>query len=228
MIGASEATPSRIEDIGQELPAGVPYVQCGSEGRAWLVLEGRLDLFLARRDADSGVFIRRHRLLRVSSGEFLFDLMEISAARGRFTPIFTPGAQARCAAFDARRLDGRADAAESKRLREGLAHFNSLLGEGAEKIPAPAFSQSFADNLQSAREFWREILAERVARFGEGEAFPAAPLPSEFELACLRRAVAKRAASQPGFREKFMSNPRAAAAEVLGRSLPDNFKLRLD
>ena len=120
------------------------------------------------------------------------------------------------------------DEAERQRLQEGLIRYNSLFAKGGEKMPTLPPSQNFAANLQAARNFWREMLTARIAGFDEGEAFPAAPLPSDFELQCLRRAVAKRSAAQPGFREEFMSSPRAAAAHVLGRSLPENFKLRLD
>ncbi len=218
----------RIEAVGQELPGGVPYVQCGSPGRAWLVLEGRLSLFLARRHPESGVFIRRHKLFDVRAGEFLFDLMETEFVGATCVPVFIPAPRTRCVAFDARALGADVSGAELQKLREALACYGALVADSGAKAAPLAPVRDFADVLAAARECWRQALAARITVLGEGEVFPPAPPPNEFEIQCLRRTVLKRAAARPDFKGRFLSDPRGAAARIMGRHLPDNFNLRVE
>lgn len=136
-------------DAGQELPAGTPLVQCGARGRVWLIRKGYVDLYLARRGED-GAFVSRRKLARVKEGELLFDL----PPEDDCVPIFVPGPEAVCLAYDSRKLR---DQAEVRRARE--AFLAGLDGENAwEPMPAPGALTDF-----EVKSLYRSIIKRAVA-----------------------------------------------------------------
>jgi hypothetical protein len=199
----------------QELPVGTPLVQCGARGRAWLVVEGRADFFLARRGPD-GAFESRRPLFRVEAGGVGFDLPEVSLGGRAFTPVFVPAEGARCAAFNAVKLGAELDADGLARLSEARDGFSARLGCAA--------AASFEDAWRS----WE--LALRTAAADESAFEPVASSGglTDFEVQSLHRGVVKRAVTDPAFRRLLAADPRAAAKIILGRPLPDDFSLRIE
>lgn len=200
---------------GQELPAGTPLVQCGARGRAWLIVEGRAEFFLARRGAD-GAFEARRPLFRVEAGGVGFDLPQVSLGGRAFTPVFVPAEGSRCRAFNSIKLGAALDAAGLARLGAARDGFSARLGCAA--------SASFEEAWGS----WERALRTAAA---DADAFEPVPAPrglSDFEVQSLHRGVVKRAVTDPAFRRLLAADPRAAAKLVLGRPLPDDFSLRIE